>query len=841
MEKDDSVKTVNAVQKAASAPDSPPEDATRDHTVLPQGEQSSHGTNGGVIGGPAWMPVPAQLNSWINYGSLTSSLANASVGLKVTPYKDYLRLPIVINRLTGYSLGKFCLELKFTAQPTAYHYGLVCFSWRPYLNDAEPPTGSVLRMPVDNWAYSTSRKDSVILDLASPAEVVLRCPLIEPYGGVFPLSGGTPSDDLIQWSDAVGTAAFGVTWYNNTFYRVDTTPTTFSIEVQARIVEGGVVAGLSSEKFVYTSKRETPLSGVLTGVGDVLSIASSVLPGVGSVLAPATVFAKAGAKLAKAAGFGVPLTPVPRYADVGDLSGTQFHMDASDVSTVMSASCVAQRGVAQFGGEDLDEMSVAHIASRYGTVSNISVGPATATGALLTHIGVSPGFGLSLAAGCPPSVTWVAQAFRYWRGSLRYRIRVVASKFHSGRIRVVYEPSPLFGTSPYPDLSKSSFAFNEVFDIANGTVVEFTVPWMSNRVWGQMFEYPVQTLPVDADDVGSSSYRIMYNGVLRYYLEGALTSSNATTPNIYLWTEVSGGPDFKVAVPDIVNCGVTPISAKVATVGVKSEPRVLGAEITFENPELLTFGESVSSIRSVVKLMTGMGKVCAKNAVVPAADGYCCTYMNLLPVYPFLEADRLFNAEGGFLGSDAPYTDYISYFRTGYAAISGSLRYRVSAPKADCVGEVGARTLFPTGPVYALATTGFDLDAAWFSGATSPADMTATDVVGLYNVQSMWDTLRSGRSYVEKDIRKQDLTVTVPHASDLPTFPGLKTLVRSGWSRPGGLRPVTLAVFGRFGSSSHIYTDESPWRNGFYLSCGYADDVQFSYFFGPPMCQEASV
>jgi hypothetical protein len=68
----------------------------------------------------------------------------------------------------------------------------------------------------------------------------------------------------------------------------------------------------------------------------------------------------------------------------------------------------------------------------------------------------------------------------FWRGSLRYHLRVVASGFHSGRLLVTWEPS---GNVSVPTLANATNRLSLVVDIQETTDVYFTIPYMQVEPW----------------------------------------------------------------------------------------------------------------------------------------------------------------------------------------------------------------------------------------------------------------------------------------------------------------------------------------------------------------------
>eukprot|EP00995_Heteronema_vittatum_P007132 NODE_226_length_1615_cov_216.134738_g160_i0.p1 GENE.NODE_226_length_1615_cov_216.134738_g160_i0~~NODE_226_length_1615_cov_216.134738_g160_i0.p1 ORF type:complete len:506 (-),score=-34.29 NODE_226_length_1615_cov_216.134738_g160_i0:98-1594(-) len=86
----------------------------------------------------------------------------------------------------------------------------------------------------------------------------------------------------------------------------------------------------------------------------------------------------------------------------------------------------------------------------------------------------------------PSVLGYVASAFAYWRGSITFRIDIVKSGFHNGKIAVMYEPN-----HGQEVIISADVAFNknfvEVIDIATTSSFEFTVEWASHLPWLRVF------------------------------------------------------------------------------------------------------------------------------------------------------------------------------------------------------------------------------------------------------------------------------------------------------------------------------------------------------------------
>lgn len=806
--------------------------AGREVTIVPVGDSSVKVECSPLVTFPSPYSVPEALTNWTKVASYVVD-SNAAAGFSFQPWYYFLDIPYVRKALAGRELLKGCLEIKAVTRVTPFHYGHLAVAWAPnsFVRQSVPAA-----YPLGDFNYWSSRKQVVRMDLGSPSEAVIQCPMVDPQGGVANITStqtGLVNDQY--WYHFMMNGDIEVAFVNNAVYRVDGGAIDFPMDFYVRLTPDTQLTGLALTPLVEALSNEGPLSGALTGVGDILKVGAKIVPSYDSVLSPMAAAAHLGAKMARAVGLGTPLHPISRVLSTRLRSYAGFQSDVVNDSQVMATSAVTQRGLAPGAAGVLeDEMALSHMTSRYGVMDVIQMTAAQTEGTQLDLHGVSPTFCVPTAttAYCPPSVGYVASAFRYWTGSLKYRLTVVSSKYHSGRVRVVYDPSPWFNSALVPSSSEAGFVYNELFDIANGTVLEFEVPWTQARPWATTARRPESTLP-SGDTV--SSHRDRFNGVLRFLVDSPLTSSNLTaTPPVYIIVEVAGGGDFKLARPEAQQILFEPLSAAVASVEAKAPLRIFGGGVKFQNPELLCMGESISSVRDVIKMMQPLGKIRAKSAaVVDATFKLACTRVTCFPVFPRTRDGKRVStaADGGFLDDVGVTTDYISYFRPAFRACSGGLRVRITSPGGTSIlsGDLPGLCSADYTPVWAAVAYGsFDTEF------TYAQLWDTTDVTTAANVWPQVSDLQASFPCVVKNIAQESLEFTVPHISDVLTYDGSRRMNEKidGDQYFGLFRGVKLLVWGLYGNTT---TEFAGRTNGPFISVAAADDVQYSYFDGPPM------
>nr|QKE55052.1 MAG: hypothetical protein [Picornaviridae sp.] len=128
--------------------------------------------------------------------------------------------------------------------------------------------------------------------------------------------------------------------------------------------------------------------------------------------------------------------------------------------------------------------------------------------------------------GVPSMVGFVGKMFNYWRGSLRYTFQIVASGFHSGRIRISFEPFGLLEGEDMFSPEEGMNAPNVVIDVQKETEVAIEVPFVYHDLWAK------------AQD---------YIGVLHMDVINPLTHSQDVCPPVYINVWVAGGENLTFA------------------------------------------------------------------------------------------------------------------------------------------------------------------------------------------------------------------------------------------------------------------------------------------------------
>lgn len=194
----------------------------------------------------------------------------------------------------------------------------------------------------------------------------------------------------------------------------------------------------------------------------------------------------------------------------------------------------------------------------------------------------------------------VARMFRYWRGDIIFTFRVIASKFHRGRLRIHWTPY----SAPTLTGDMSHLAMTKIIDIEDAIDVEFRVPYLQpvpfceHTHQGDVYtanRWSTSSVlaPSVEDDNGSLVVRCLNN-----------LSAPVDTAPVSIMVFVRGGENMQFANPiDLTNrfsyiepqSGLDDELLYQSDMGVEEKTRV------DPNTYMKNWGEPILSVRSLLR------------------------------------------------------------------------------------------------------------------------------------------------------------------------------------------------------------------------------------------------
>lgn len=465
-----------------------------------------------------------------------------------------------------------------------------------------------------------------------------------------------------------------------------------------------------------------------------------------------------------------------------------------------------------------DEMNLTYIATKPGYYNQFSWDINTEAQTQLYSYPVEPNCALFRSYGqnvlaYPNRLRYVANCFRYWRGTMRYIFHIVANKFHSGRLRVVYS---LGGGIPTDRLTELyPYSFSQIIDIRDATTFTVDCPYFAST--------PYKAIPQDYDPDNRmyTQYSPDTSGTfsditpqLQIFVENELRASDSTTTTIQIVCFTCATEDFEFStaispysqpVEDFVAPSVMLRSPLVTLQGADTIPinMVSGYNKIPEpsDPSRFTTGETVTSVRQMLKRYYLLGQ----GNLFPNAQN--SRDLKIFP-YAFRKPDSATSVSG----------EYLHYFFPLYRFYRGSIRY-----------------LFRSTDPFLSYTFRYDPSGI-------DLDLLAIDETPEFGSQT---PVRSIEAYASGDFSTQFLTANIPYHTPLQGGAEIEFPYYSRFHKLGtqyltddqlvsyqsrfetGLVPVGQAAMQVTTASSSTATQLQVYRAA-------ADDFTLGYLLGPP-------
>lgn len=239
---------------------------------------------------------------------------------------------------------------------------------------------------------------------------------------------------------------------------------------------------------------------------------------------------------------------VPRF--MGNLSNTDAPEPLVKLSADSKNELTIDTRVMGLGGED--ELTISAIAQRPSFWQQFDWAESATTDTLLASMLVTPALVRTLSATPvteihPTALSFAANPFDAWQGSIKFRFNVVCSEYHRGRLRIVYNPR-FNDSGPVP--------YNQVYsttiDISEDRDFEYEVKWADIRAWNVIYGADAApSIPTYSTTTNVTGGNDFDNGSLSVYVVNELATPSNTSAVVKVQIWVSGGEDIAFAVPSV--------------------------------------------------------------------------------------------------------------------------------------------------------------------------------------------------------------------------------------------------------------------------------------------------
>lgn len=165
----------------------------------------------------------------------------------------------------------------------------------------------------------------------------------------------------------------------------------------------------------------------------------------------------------------------------------------------------------------------------------------------------------------PTMLAYVSRAFCLWRGSLKVKIQVVATQFHSGRLALVYDPHGTHDVN-LTDLDKNKSHNVIIMDIQEKQELVVELPNFMVRPWLRCDKFRSDANLTDMSGVVNPAYLDCdIAGVFRIFVLNGLVRPDNVTDKVQINIFFYAGDNFELTIPN----PVAPLSARKGPGGVQ--------------------------------------------------------------------------------------------------------------------------------------------------------------------------------------------------------------------------------------------------------------------------------
>nr|ASG92521.1 putative structural protein [Picornavirales N_OV_039] len=641
----------------------------------------------------------------------------SSVHHVFNPWKTFLENPRVSNRISNYNLLRCTLKVKFLINGNGFYYGRFIASYLPLKvwDELSQNRGAV---PQD--IIQASQQPHIYIDptTSTGGEMTLPFFFYKDYMNVPDGDWGSMGEICIRDINQLQHANDGTD---------PLTITTFAWaeDVQLSIPTSLNAFGLVAQGDIIDETDEANIKGVISGpASSIAAMAANLktVPKLGPYATAAEKAASLTAGVAKLMGYSRPA--VTRSPDPFTPANHSSMANCTTPDFVNKLSVDDKQGLGMgselAGIESEDPLTVLSIAQRESYLTTFPWTTSQAVDDLIFNIKVMPT--LHDKSGSPsamhlPALAVAAVPFQYWTGTLNFRFQVVASAYHKGRLRVVYDPHYLSATPEF------NVNYQEIVDIEEKQ--DFTISVSNSQDLGII---PVKRPAFEAVTDMFSTTRFNSwtesNGVLGVYVLNELVTPNTTlAKNGEINVFVSAGPDFKVFSPndDLRNYEFAPQGdimgdnsmGKLADTAKASEPVTTMATTIASGNEMVDevtrvyAGECVASFRQLLKRY-------AKHSTLTDLDtGSVGVRTEIRSAFPYLRGGVDGAVDTADLGVGAwnySNTLLIHWITLCFSGWRGGIRFKViptgfNNTEGLCYSAVASRSFGLLG--YASTTSGY--------------------------------------------------------------------------------------------------------------------------------------
>lgn len=633
---------------------------------------------------------------------------------RISPWEKYLTSTLIADKLKTFKLLRGTLHIKILVNGSPFHYGRVFVGMRPSrFNNCTydsflPSTSYTIENYFDGVANQTWQPAKTFY--SQRPHVFVNPAQNEPTHIHWPFMAATDWLEVNKQAeyDRLG---FLEIWVMNTLRHANGATDSVDISFYAWMDNVEICGATSlfveqNDVFDIVEQNDEhnedgPVSKPATAIANAASILSEI-PVIGKYAKATEIGARVVGSIAAMFGYSKPVLIDKQYMVTRNQFGRMATIEGHDPIIKLSLTEKQELSISpSVAGLRLeDELAFLRIARTEALIAqfpwNVGVG-SHAVGRVF-GCRVKPTLAPSFFQTDPEAIVhtvrtmtpvrFVAQAFEKWTGSLVFRIQIVCSQMHRGRLAVVYTPDcdanhAYIGRLQFPQ------HYTHIIDISKETDASFEVNWAQPEAW-RLIDNNTQA-DVNVNNIGNfADTEYECNGKLEIFVInklGAPTDAADVEVNVF----IRAGDSFNVAAPRSIGRYAWNIDGgNYDLVEQADSAYVLGSNE--DDPQhTLTYpingnstatadtrvymGETIGSIRSMLK------RYCYQRLFFINEESGFTNTINVIdiPDFPSGRSSFAYSNSGvddfGTLNSPSAMT-YLRYYCQGFVGWRGAIRYK---------------------------------------------------------------------------------------------------------------------------------------------------------------------
>nr|QUS52704.1 polyprotein [Mute swan feces associated picorna-like virus 8] len=514
-------------------------DVIQETTVFKNEPESVH------VDLPAWsnglassMNMQQDLAKYLSRPRLIHSYVwpeNSSNGVKssFTPWAGFFNDANMAAKLRGYSLLRANLKLKFLVNGSPFYYGSMLAAYTPLTGwRADTAAGSVNLLLVAN-----SQKPHVWLENQNMSTAEMELPFLFPY----------PYMDITELDNLTGMGKVELIQYVPLLSANGTSTSNIDVQVYAW-AEDVMLSGPTDRPILQSGfKPDGQVSSIASAVASAAGKLTKV-PLLGPYAMATQMASTAISDVASYFGF----TNVPNIADVAPMKQMPFQLASTAISEPVHKLSLQPKqetaiGSKQHGGLGEDDLTISRFVGRTSFVVGSEWTTTLTPGTPIFTTAVTPATfqtGLNQLGHTP--LSYAANHFQYWRGTIKYTFKLVRSPYHRGRLQISWDRGTA-DLSLGPTVGNPN-TYTTIMDLDEESECSFEVPYMQPPQFLAMPSIDKNLAAPWSTSSTPTGFVPSANGVLSVRVVNRLTAPEASS-SATLLVFISGCEDMQLAAP----------------------------------------------------------------------------------------------------------------------------------------------------------------------------------------------------------------------------------------------------------------------------------------------------